>query len=503
MELNDRGHQRPPLLQFREVTKRFGGNVAVDGVSFDVEAGSVLALLGENGAGKSTLIKTLAGIHQRDGGEILFEGRPLNRQHLESGEIAFIHQDLGLVDWMTVAENMAMVMGYPRRCGVIDWRAAHRLAAEALALVHADIDPRRRVSSLSRSEQSLLAIARAIHGKARLLILDEPTASLPAADVEQLFQVIRDLRRQGVGMIYVSHRLDEIMMISDSLAVMRDGRLVAAQPTAGTRPDQLVELIVGKAQREIAALPARLGAAETLDVEQLRVGQVGPVSFGLREGEILGLVGLRGGGQEEVGRALFGDLPRQSGQIRLAGKSPDLSSPAAAIASGIAFVAGDRCRENLAMSMSIRENLFLNPQILGASFFSFRSAADEIAQSQRLTRLFDVRPDDPDEIVENLSGGNQQKVVMARWLNLGKPLLILEEPTAGVDVGAKGEIYALLQQAARAGTSILIVSTDFEEVEKICSRCLVFSKGRIAAELEGDQLTFAAMLQRASLSDAA
>ncbi|MFC6672712.1 ATP-binding cassette domain-containing protein [Marinobacterium aestuariivivens] len=197
METSKSGHRRAPLLQFSKVTKRFGGNVAVDRVSFDVEAGAVLALLGENGAGKSTLIKTLAGIHQRDEGEILFEGRPLTRQHLESGEIAFIHQDLGLVDWMTVAENMSMVMGYPRRFGVIDWRAAHRLAAEALALVGADIDPRRRVSSLSRSEQSLLAIARAVHGKARLLVLDEPTASLPAADVEQLFQVIGDLRRQG------------------------------------------------------------------------------------------------------------------------------------------------------------------------------------------------------------------------------------------------------------------------------------------------------------------
>jgi len=485
------------LLQFQHVTKCFGANTAVNDVSFDVFSHSVVALLGENGAGKSTLIKTLAGIYHQDQGDILFCGKPLDKKELSSGNIAFIHQDLGLVDWMTVSENMALSMGYCKKAGCIDWKATDARAAEALAMVNADIHPKTRVFNLSRSEQSLLAIARAVYCKAKVLILDEPTASLPAADVERLFDVIRSLREKGVGMIYVSHRLDEVMEISDRLVVMRDGHLVAERETKGIAADELVDLIVGSSQKMFHPVQVKDNAPILLDVCDLELGRVGPVSFNLKQGEILGLIGLRGGGQEETGRALFGDHPMLSGSVLLNGSALDLRSPVEAIKAGVGFVAGER-NENLAMSMTITENLYLNPLLKSPSFFKFNLPTQEYETAQILTNRFDVRPNNPDETIENLSGGNQQKVIMARWLNLNKPVLILEEPTAGVDVGAKSEIYSLLKEAVQAGTSIIVVSTDFEEVEKICNRCFVFSKGKIVCELADEEISFANMLKVAS-----
>lgn len=488
---------RRSLLRFENITKRFGANTAVDNVSFEVFSHSVVALLGENGAGKSTLIKTLAGIYQQEEGDILFCGQPLDKKDLSAGNIAFIHQDLGLVDWMTVSENMALSMGYCKRFGFIDWKATDARAAEALALVDADIDPNTRVFNLSRSEQSLLAIARAVYCNAKVLVLDEPTASLPAADVERLFHVIRNLRKKGVGMVYVSHRLDEVMEISDRLVVMRDGHLVAERETQGVAADDLVALIVGSAQQDFHAIQVEKSASSLLDVCNLETGQVGPVSFSLRRGEILGLIGLRGGGQEEVGRALFGDRALSSGSVLLNGNVLNLRSSGDAIKAGIGFVAGER-NENLAMSMSITENLFLNPLLKNPAFFTFSRPGKEHDAAQALVDRFDVRPNNPDEIIENLSGGNQQKVIMARWLNLNKPVLILEEPTAGVDVGAKFEIYELLKQAVQSGTSIIVVSTDFEEIETICNRCFVFSKGKILRQLANKDLTFANMLKASS-----
>ncbi len=485
------------LLQFRNITKKFGNSIAVNDVSFDVHSHSVVALLGENGAGKSTLIKTLAGIHQENEGEIRYQGEILDKKSRQHDEIAFIHQDLGLVDWMTVSENMALSMGYCKKMGMIDWKATNDRAAAALATVNADIDPRTRVFRLSRAEQSLIAIARAVYCNAKILILDEPTASLPAADVERLFVVIRDLRKKGVGMIYVSHRLDEVMEISDSMVVMRDGFLVAECETEGVETKELVEMIVGDEQKEFEPSHIDQNAATILQAKNFEAGNVGPVNFNVKKGEILGLIGLRGGGQGEVGRAIFGDYPVFGGELHLEGTKIELGSPQEAIDVGIGYVAGERS-ENLAMSMSVQDNLFLNPLLGDTSFFSINGHSKETDASKDLIERFDVRPSDPDQAVENLSGGNQQKVIMARWLNLDKKVLILDEPTAGVDVGAKSEIYDLLKQAVHNGLTVIVVSTDFEEVEKICHRCYVFSKGRIHKELTSDEITFANMLKVAS-----
>ncbi|HSW05999.1 sugar ABC transporter ATP-binding protein [Aquabacterium sp.] len=496
------GTSPPALLEFQAVSKRFGGTQAVDAVSFEVHAGEIVALLGENGAGKSTLIKLLAGIYPADSGEIRFEGRPEGQwRSAERARqpVAFIHQDLGLVEWMTVAENVALGMGYPRRFGLIDWRAARAAARRVMARVGCDIDPERRVFSLSRAEKSLLAIGRALEVQARLLVLDEPSASLPMADVERLFGVLRGLRAQGMGMIYVSHRLDEVLAISDRCAVMRDGKLVATRDTARTSGDELVRLIVGKAlDGGVLKARAPVPAQPVLRLDGVASGNAGPLSFEVQRGEVLGLVGLRGAGQEAISRALFGREPLAAGRMTLQGRPLAPRSPADAIRAGIAYVAGERLEENLAAAMSVQENLYPNPALHGERGLALDRRRREHDGAMALIRRFDVNPPAPAAQVQQLSGGNQQKVVLARWFALDKPLVVLEEPTAGVDVGAKRQIYGVLRERAEAGTALLVVSTDFEEVATVCTRVLVFRQGRVAAELAGPQITVERLLALAA-----
>ncbi len=493
---------RTPLLAFCEVSKRFGGTQAVDRVSFDVHQGEIVALLGENGAGKSTLIKLLAGIYPVDSGDIRFAGKP--QAEWRSGDrarqpVAFIHQDLGLVEWMTVAENVALGMGYQRRFGLIDWRAARDAARRVMARVGCDIDPERRVFSLTRAEKSLLAIGRALEVQAEVLVLDEPSASLPMTDVERLFTVLRGLRRQGMAMIYVSHRLDEVMSISDRAAVMRDGKLVTVLETARTSETELVQLIVGKALS--ASVPKAEPApapAPVLRLDDVASGNAGPLSFTVGRGEVVGLVGLRGAGHEAISRALFGREPLSAGRMTLLGQPIRFRDSADAIRAGVAYVAGERLEENLAGSMSVLENLFPHPSLHGQGGFSLSRRRQENDTALALIRRFDVNPPAPAAEVQQLSGGNQQKVVLARWFHLDKPLVVLEEPTAGVDVGAKRQIYGVLRERAKAGTALVVVSTDFEEVATVCTRVLVFRDGGITAELTGVDITVERLLTLAA-----
>ncbi|MEJ7139183.1 sugar ABC transporter ATP-binding protein [Amphibiibacter pelophylacis] len=491
-----------PLLTFDHVSKRFGGTQAVDDVSFDIHPGEIVALLGENGAGKSTLIKLLAGIYPIDSGRILLDGQPESAWRSSSRNrqpVAFIHQDLGLVEWMTVAENVALGMGYPRRFGLIDWKEASVVARRVLARVGCELEPDRRVFTLTRAEKSLLAIGRALEVQARLLVLDEPSASLPMADVERLFTVLRRLREQGMAMMYVSHRLDEIMAISDRCAVMRDGALVAVRETAETSQDELIQLIVGQSlSGSVEKATQQPGAEPLLELEGVASGNAGPLSFSVQRGEVLGLVGLRGAGHEALSKALFGREPLSAGTMRLAGQAVRFDTPQQAIRAGVACVAAERMEENLAGSMSVLENLFPNPALNGDAGFSWQRRRRESDAAQALIRRFDVNPPAPDAAVQQLSGGNQQKVVLARWLNLDKPLVILEEPTAGVDVGAKRQIYSILRQTAESGTALVVVSTDFEEIATVCTRVLVFRHGLIHSELTGADITVERLLALAA-----
>ncbi len=488
----------PSLLEFSHVSKQFGGTLAIDDLSLEVQAGEVLALLGQNGAGKSTVIKILAGVHAASSGEVLFQGRKLESFHGKP-PIAFIHQDLGLIEWMTVSENLAFGTGFPKKNGLIDWRSTSSRAKQILELVGGGIGPSARIFSLSRTERALVAIARALAQDAQLLVLDEPTSSLPSSDVERLFGVLRDLRARNVGIIYVSHRLDEIFRISDRIAVMRDGKLVSLCNASETNQTELVTTIVGhkiaeaypKASNPQAQLPL-------LEVAGLQVAALDTIGFNIGPGEALGLTGLKGAGQVEIGRALFGLEQILAGQIKLDNATIQTSSPLEAMKAGIGFVSSNRREESLAMTLSVRENFFMNPANRKLKLHNVIQPKQEKLDARAWVKRFNVRPPDAEQALDTLSGGNQQKVVMGRWLEFGAKLLILEEPTLGVDVGSKAEIYSFLVTALEAGAAVLLVSTDLEEIAGICHRALVFNRGSVNAELEGTALTVAALVHAAA-----
>ena len=496
---NSPAHQMGiPLLQFQHVSKQFGGTLAVNDLTLSIKSGEVLALLGQNGAGKSTVIKILAGVHPASSGEILFQGRKLESFNGKP-PIAFIHQDLGLIEWMTVSENLSFGAGFPKKNGLIDWRSATTRAAKILEAVGGGISPSARIFSLSRTERALVAIARALAQDAELLVLDEPTSSLPSRDVERLFEVLRGLRARGVGIIYVSHRLDEIFRICDRIAVMRDGKLVSLCNTSDTNQQELVTTIVGHKIAEAYPKAVNPNSHNSLlEVNHLQVAALDTISFKIRPGEVLGLTGLKGAGQVEIGRALFGLEPILEGQIRLEGIEIQTTSPLIAMKSGIGFVSSNRREESLAMSLSIRENFFMNPANRGIKLHQTIVPKQEKREARAWISRFSVRPNDAEVALDTLSGGNQQKVVMGRWLEFGAKLLILEEPTLGVDVGSKAEIYGFLVKALLSGAAVLLVSTDLEEIAGICHRALVFNRGSIAAELYGDGLTVGALVHAAA-----
>ena len=394
-------HRHQQGLFFDQVAKSFGGTQALRGVSLHVDRGEIVALLGENGAGKSTLIKILGGIHRADGGRVLIDGEPYDHKpgRVDTSQaVAFIHQDLGLIEWMTVAENMALAQGFSMLRGLIDWRSAERRAEDALAMVDCAFDATTRVSDLSRTEKSLVAIARALAVDCDYLVLDEPTASLPADEVERLFAALRPLRDRGVGMIYVSHRLDEVFRIADRAAVLRDGALVGIRDVAHTDPDELVGLIVGRKTREIQR-PTISEGATVLEVRDMVSAGAGPVDLTVQKGELVGLVGLRGAGHENVGRSLFGSQAF-SGTVRLLDNDVDLSSPQAAMAEGIGLVARDRIVESIAPSLSIRENAFLNPGASGRTLFDFKSSRTEADEALEMGRSLGLSPNDPTLAIE-------------------------------------------------------------------------------------------------------
>jgi ribose transport system ATP-binding protein len=478
-------------------SKQFGGTEALSDVGMHLNAGEILALLGENGAGKSTLIKILAGVYALDQGSVSFRGADVTSA-LRRLPIAFIHQDLGLLDWMTVAENICLTLGFPRRRGMIDWNAARERAATALEALGADIDPDIRIQNLTRTEKSLVAIARALAAEAEILVLDEPTASLPADEVARLFTCLRRLRARGVAMIYVSHRLDEVFEIADRMVVLRDGRVAGERVVAQTTPDETILLIVGREPSQVFRRPAERRGSPRLAFESLCVDFVGPVDCQIHAGEIVGLVGLRGAGQECVGRALFGVMPTTGGRILLDGAHVAANSPLEAMSSGVNLVCADRVGESIMPNLTVRENLFLNPIAAGLSLFSILAPRREGRAALELGQRVGLRPNDPTLPIELLSGGNQQKVVVGRWLHLAAKVYVFEDPTAGVDVGAKAEIYRLFDVALQAGAAILIVSTDFEEVAKVCHRALVFDRGRVVAELAAADLSVENLLAAAS-----
>jgi ribose transport system ATP-binding protein len=482
----------------RGLTKRFTATLALDRVNFAVQRGEVHALLGQNGAGKSTLIKILAGVYLADSGVIEFEGQSV-QPGTDVLPIAFIHQDLGLVDWMTVAENVAIQTGYPRsRLGLVSWPRVREAAARALAIMGSDLDPDARISSLPAAERSLVAIGRALAIKSDILVLDEPTAALPEADVERLLRTLRRLRESGIGIVYVTHRLDEVFRIADRVTVLRDGRNIATVGTTNTTAGDLVRMIVGRSMSDAFVRPAPASERVVLAVNEAVAQGVGPVSFNVAAGETLGLVGLRGAGHHSIGRAIFGEAPLSAGSLLLNGEAIDPRDPAEAMRLRIGFVSSRRAEEGIAVNLAVRENIYMNPVASGMKVLEFMPRAAELGRAEAAIKRFSIKAEGPEQPVATLSGGNQQKVVVARWMEANVDLLILEEPTIGVDVGSKAEIYHLLKLSLEKGMAVVLISSDFEEVERICHRALVFSRGHVAAEIPHHELTVATLTESAS-----
>lgn len=481
-----------PILSLKNLSKRFGATQALDNVSFNINRNEVLALLGANGAGKSTIIKILAKIYTANSGEIVGEGG----RSLEEIKFAFIHQDLGLVDWMTVAESIALGSTYPTRLGFIDWRGVRKRANEALERVAPHISPKETIKNLSRADRSLVAIARALYDHSDILILDEPTASLHDSDCENLFKVLRGLREQGTAIIYVSHRLDEIFKVSDRVVVLRDGKLVEDGPIGSFTPDSLVRAIVGGENRRFELGEFHHGES-VLEVSGLTGPNVLPTSFSLHKGEVLGLIGLNGAGQREIGRMIAGVIARFGGDVVLDGKKL-AGNVEHTVSSGVSLITSSRVEEGIFSDITVRENMFPNLPARGQTAFTPIFVKKERAITSQSNDEFNVKPRTTELAIATLSGGNQQKVILARWLSMQRKMLVLEEPTAGVDVGAKNEIYQLINRATENGLSILLVSTDFEEVSLMAHRALVFSNGEIVKELDRKEITIENLVTYAS-----
>ena len=475
-----------PIVRFEGIVKRFPGIVALHDVSVDVMPGSIHGLVGENGAGKSTLGKVLSGIHPFDEGRIFYEGRQVRfggpDEALAAG-IGVVHQELSFCENMTVAENLCLEK-LPARFGFVSRPRMKERARKLLATIGADIDESRRIGELTIGRQQLVQIAAAVGRGARVIIFDEPTSSLSQAEADRLYTLIRDLQSRGVTSLFVSHRMQEIFQLCDTVTVLRDGGVVGTLPTADLDEDRLVEMMIGR--KVEAYYPAHLAAATgelLLNVNAFNSpGKFRDVAFEVRAGEVVGMAGLVGSGRTEVAQALFGLDPASSGDIAVRGKPARLCNAADAIRAGLGLVPEDRKRHGLVLSMSCRGNTSLPilERIARAGWINLKK---EAALVDKYFSRMKVRTRGADTVVAALSGGNQQKVVLAKWLAAECRVLILDEPTRGVDVGAKAEIHALIDELARDGAAVLLISSDLPEVINLSTRILVMRNGRIAGEV--------------------
>jgi ribose transport system ATP-binding protein len=484
------------LLVVEGLVKDFGGQRALDGVDFEVRAAEIHALLGENGAGKSTLIKILAGVHSADAGSITIGGERVPDNHLPADVrrlgVHFVHQDLGLVESLSVAENVALETGYVRRRGLVSHSATRRRVADLLEEVGCDVSPGVLVGELRQAERVMVAVARAFAGDARVIVLDEVTASLPGPEATRLAESLRLARRDGVGLVFVTHRITEIFDLADRVTVLRDGRKVATADMEDVDHDRVVEWIVGRklAQEDFHAAEPDAHEDAILEVDALAgAGLTSDVSFRVRPGEVFALTGLIGSGAVDVARLLGGAAQPTSGRAVLNGEELPLGDPASLWNAGVAYVPGDRQAEGTFAGLSVRENLF--PGRIGrVGDPRVRRPSREKAAGRALLERFQVRPEGClERPLSMLSGGNQQKVVFGRAMRSLPRLLVLDDPTAGVDIGSRAELYTLLRAAAEEGMAVLLVSSDFEEVAALADRALVMRHGHVAAELRGESIT--------------
>jgi D-xylose transport system ATP-binding protein len=490
-----------PLLAMREITKSFPGVRALDGVSFDLHKGELHALVGENGAGKSTLMKVLAGVYPFGtyGGDVVIDGAVRQFHSVRDSEnagVAVIFQELSLIKELTIGENIFLGRE-PRRFGVIKWEELYSRAQKLLDELNLSLDPRTPVGHLGIGQQQLVEIAKALSQEARILVLDEPTAALADAEVETLFRIIAGLRARGVGMIYISHKLEEVFRVSERITVLRDGRTVGTQPVKELNEARVISLMVGRDVNDIfpAAEHERgevVFEARNVTVEDPNVAGkllVKDVGFKVRRGEVLGVAGLMGAGRSELLMGIFGAWPgRVSGEVYVDGKRIKVSRPSDAIKQGVGFVTEDRKRFGLVLDQTILSNMTL----AGLKKLSGRFVTDvdaEAAAGERAKKELRVKANSVFTVVGTLSGGNQQKVVLAKWLLTNPRVLFLDEPTRGIDVGAKQEIYAQINRLAREGLAIVLVSSELPEVLGLSDRVLVLHEGRVTGEFRREEAT--------------
>ncbi len=480
-----RSAKQAPLLLMECIDKSFPGVRALRGVDLELNCGEVLALLGENGAGKSTLIKVLSGAHLPDGGSIRIDGDEVTIRgpaDAQRAGIAVIYQEFNLVPALSARENI--FLGQERtRVGFVSQRDEHRQARELFDRIGVDVDPEFLCRDLSVAQQQVVEIAKALSLDARILVMDEPSATLTLQEVDRLFAIIRDLKARGLGVVYISHRLDEIFEVADRVMVMRDGEHVGTRAVSEISRNELIEMMVGrKIENEFPQRKVPIGS-ERLVVRNLRKGEkVRDVSFAMRGGEVLCLTGLVGAGRTETVRLIFGADTPDSGSIELDGKPLPLRNPRDAIRSGICLLTEDRKGQGLILGQSARENFGL-PNLPALSRFGFVKQREERDTFGQYVRSLRIKVPHQDELARNLSGGNQQKVVLSKWLQANSEVIIFDEPTRGIDVGTKYEIYQLINELAASGKAILIVSSELPEVLGFSDRILVMHEGRITGEI--------------------
>lgn len=490
-----------PVLEMIGITKRFPGVLALDSVDFQLRCGEIHAIVGENGAGKSTLIKILAGVHQKDAGSIYLDGRQVSISCPADAArfgISVIHQEFTLVPAMSVAENILLSELPVRRGGVLDKRTLVLRSRQVLGDLGVDIPVTATVRSLRVAEQQIVEIAKALSRRTRILVMDEPTAALSDMEVARLFSVIGSLAERGVSIIYISHKLEEVLRIADTVTVLRDGRRVSTTPTSLTTKERVVHEMVG---RDLANMFPKEEVARgdvVLEVSDMRLSEASaPVSFTVRAGEILGIVGLMGAGQIRLARALFGLERVAGGDVRIKGKPVDLRSPLRAVQAGIGLVTENRKEEGLVLALSVAKNITLT-SIDSVSTLGVVSQGKEQAVVGRKIAELDIKTPSAHQLVRNLSGGNQQKVVLAKWLTVDPELIVLCEPTRGVDVGAKVEIYRLMGLMAAQGKAILLVSSEVPEVVAMSDRVLVMHGGNVVCELPTEEISQEAVMHYAT-----
>ena len=484
-------------LEARALRKTFAGGLALDGVDLRIGTGEIHALLGENGSGKSTLIKIVSGYHRPDpgsvvelGGEALHFGDPASSARLGA---RFVHQDLGLVETSSILDNLAVVVGFPTRLGTIRGSAARELTRSALERVELDLDPQTLISSLSPAQKTGVAVARALlpvgGREARLLVLDEPTARLPEQEVARLLSIVRTVAANGVGVLYVTHRLDEVFDVAETASVLRDGRKVFEGPVASLTRDSLLGHLFGSAIEKVHRHDASLDGEVILDVRNVGSEALADVSFAVRRGEVVGVAGITGSGRDALCATLFGARPRDTGEVRVDGHVVRAGNPSAAMERGVAFVPAERKIQGAFLGLTARENIAIGDLPRFWRLPVLRRKAEAAAVAGWFER-FDIRPGSgTDRLVSTFSGGNQQKIVFGKWFQRGPVVFLLDEPTQGVDVGAKGELHRCLADAAANGAAVLMSSSDTDELTTACSRVIVLRGGALVADLTGDAIT--------------